>query len=70
MSDDPQLLIVTPRRGRPRGAPTACISTRMPADVADELARVATHHRLPVAALLREVVICCLADRVGIFRTE
>jgi hypothetical protein len=53
------------RRGRPRkcGEATVSVSTRIPESEAARLTTIARAHRIPVARLVRQVLIVVLGPR-------
>jgi hypothetical protein len=52
------------RRGRPRAKEsTASVSTRLPASEHDRLITIARAHRMPVAHLVRQLLIVVLGPR-------
>lgn len=58
MADEPQMTILTPRRGRPRimASPTT-VSTAVEATHYDKLVRMAKHQDKSVAALVRDLLV-------------
>jgi len=63
MPDDPEVLILAPRRGRPRASdPTTPASTRLPTSDYDRIVRLAVRHDIPVSAFIRELVQLSLRD--------